>query len=500
MNPKSTARKERKLRWETQGKVNAESLDILIVGAGLSGITAGCRLKMSCPDKSFLILEAREAIGGTWDLFRYPGIRSDSDMYTFGFAFEPWTGEESIADGAEIVEYIRTTATKYGVTRHIRYGTRVLAASWNSDSARWTVRVRQGEEEKLYECRFFWVCTGYFSYQGGYQPQLPEMENYGGLVVHPQDWPEELDWSGQKIVILGSGATAVTLLPKLAEKAAHVTLLQRSPGYVAEVPRTDPWVARLTSLLPSRLAGWVMRWKGILYQSFLFRLARRFPELMKRLLRKGLSVHLSPATIEAHFQPAYNPWEQRLCIDTDGEYLKALRTESAAIVTDQVVGFDGPTVKLASGNSLEADIFITATGLVVELFGRIAVEVDGRPVNPHDHLLYKGAMLSDIPNLIFSLGYTNMSWTLKCDLTARYVCRLLRFMEEKGYSVFQPRLDDPEVKPEQLIDFSSGYLQRALPILPRQGSKAPWKLHQSYLADLLQTGVAPLDDGVMSFR
>lgn len=478
----------------------SEQMDVLIVGAGLSGITAGCRLRMSCPETSFLILEARDAIGGTWDLFRYPGIRSDSDMYTFGFAFEPWSGEDSIAEGPEIVEYIRTTAAKRGVTEHIRYGTRVLRARWCSEAGEWTVTAQTAEQERVYRCRHFWVCTGYFSYEGGYQPDLPDMERYSGRVVHPQEWPEDLDWSGREIVIVGSGATAVTLLPELAQTASKVTLLQRSPGYVAEVARKDPWVARLNSFLPERLAGWVLRWKGILYQSFLFRLARRFPNFMKKLLRKGLSVYFSPSTIDEHFQPDYNPWEQRLCIDTDGEYMKALQSDKADIVTDRITSFEGRTVRLHSGKTLKADILVTATGLVVELFGRIEVVVDGRPVRPQDHLLYKGAMLNDVPNLIFSLGYTNMSWTLKCDLTARFVCRLLNFMEKQGYSTFCPQLNDPEVEPEQLIDFSSGYLQRALPILPRQGSKSPWKLHQSYLADLLQTGLAPLDDGVMQFR
>lgn len=480
--------------------VVTDQIDILIVGAGLSGITAGCRLKMSCPEKTFLILEARDAIGGTWDLFRYPGVRSDSDMYTFGFAFEAWSGEDSIAEGREIVEYIRTTAAKHGVTEHIRYGTRVLRAQWCSEAQLWTVTARSGQQEQVYQCRHFWVCTGYFSYQGGFQPDLPEIERYSGRLVHPQEWPQDLDWSGREIVIVGSGATAVTLLPELAETAARVTLLQRSPGYVAEVARKDPWVPRLNKVLPAPLAGWLLRWKGILYQSFVFRLARRFPNFMKKQLRKGLSVYFSPSTIEKHFQPAYNPWEQRLCIDTDGKYLKALQSDKADIVTDQIAGFEGRTVRLRSGKTLEADILITATGLVVELFGRIAVEVDGQPVKPQDHMLYKGAMLNDVPNLIFSLGYTNMSWTLKCDLTARYVCRLMSFMDKKDFSSFCPRLNDPEVKPEQLIDFSSGYLQRALPILPRQGSKSPWKLHQSYLADLLQTGLAPLEDGVMQFR
>jgi monooxygenase len=475
-------------------------LDVLIVGSGLSGITAGYRLKSDRPGKRFLIMEARDRLGGTWDLFRYPGIRSDSDMYTFGFAFEPWQGEESVADGPAILKYIRDTARKYEIDCHIRYGHRVVRANWEPEDRCWRVEVETEDRKAVYVCQFLWVCSGYFSYQGGYQPDLPGQEDYSGLIVHPQEWPENLNYSGKKVVIVGSGATAVTLLPELAREAEHVWLLQRSPGFVAEVPRVDPWVARLKSFLPHQLAGWLLRWKGILYQSFLFRLARKFPTLMTKLLRRPLLAYFTKAEVEKHFTPNYRPWEQRLCVDTDGEYLSSLQSDRATILTDQIAGFEKKTVKLESGTQLEADILVTATGLVVELFGKIQMTVDGVKIQPQDHLLYKGAMLSDVPNMFFSLGYTNMSWTLKCDLTARYVCRLFTLMDKKGFRTCCPRLQDSQVRQVSLIDFSSGYLQRAMPFLPKQGSKAPWKLHQSYLADLIQTGIAPLEDGTMEFE
>ena len=474
-------------------------VDILVVGAGLSGVTAGCRLKKSCPETSFVIIEAREALGGTWDLFRYPGIRSDSDMYTFGFSFEPWKGDRSVADGPEIRRYIADTATKYGVDSHIRYESRVVKADWVSTEQNWQVVVCSKGKQTLFHCRFLWVCSGYYSYDGGYRPELPGLEDFKGRVVHPQEWPEDLDYAGQNVVIVGSGATAVTLLPALANDAGHVTLLQRSPGYVSEIPRVDPWVKQLNRILPYRLAAWLLRWKGVLYQSFVFWLARTWPTRVTELLLKPLAEQFNQSEIEEHFTPRYNPWEQRLCVDSDGEYLKALSSDRASIVTDRIAGFTERSVQTESGSELEADILVTATGLVVELFGKIELTVDGAAVKPADHLVYKGAMLNDVPNMIFSLGYTNMSWTLKCDLTARYVCRLIKFMSRNGFRTCCPRLSDPKVRPLPLIDFSSGYLTRATSILPRQGSKSPWKLHQSYLADLIQTEFAGLDDGTMEF-
>lgn len=474
-------------------------LDVLVVGAGLSGVTAAYRLKTECPEKTFLVVEARERMGGTWDLFRYPGVRSDSDMYTFGFPFEPWHGEKSIADGPDIRAYIKSTARKHAIEKYIRYRHRVLSARWSSSDRQWEVAVQTDADTVLYTCRFLWICSGYFSYEGGYTPSLPGLENFPGTVVHPQEWPQNLDYRNQRIVIVGSGATAVTLLPALAREAAHVTLLQRSPGYVSEIPRVDPWVVRLNAFLPHKLASWILRWKGILYQSFVFRLARKFPGRVARLLKEPLSTYFSPKEIERHFTPNYGPWEQRLCVDTDGEYLKALASDRASIVTDQILGFSECGIHLASGRTLQADILVTATGLVVELFGRIQIEVDGAKIEPSNHLIYKGAMLNDVPNMLFSLGYTNMSWTLKCDLTARYACRLIRHLDSRNARVFRPRIEDPEIRPVSLIDFSSGYLQRATAILPKQGSKSPWKLHQSYLADLVQTELAPVDDGTLEF-
>jgi monooxygenase len=475
-------------------------LDVLVVGAGLSGITAAYRLQSECPQKRFWVVEARNAVGGTWDLFRYPGIRSDSDMYTFGFAFEPWTGEQTVAQGETIRNYIQDTAEKHGLNRHIRFGHRLRKAAWSSDQAVWTVELEQRENTTTLTCQFLWMCTGYYDYHQGYTPPLPGLENFQGKVIHPQEWPEDFDYTGSRIVVIGSGATAVTLIPKLAQKAEHVTMLQRSPSYIAELPARDPWVSRLKRLFPPALAHWLLRWKGILYQTFVFQFARKWPQRMKKILLSGLPKHFSSAEIQKHFTPRYNPWEQRLCLDSDGEFFSALRTAKASVVTDKIETFTENSLLLQSGTELPADIVVTATGLVVKLFGNARLLVDDRPVDPSQHLVYKGTMLSDVPNMWFALGYTNMSWTLKCDLSARYVCRLLTFMDQKGHRICAPRVQDPKVEAERLLDFSSGYLQRANDILPKQGSKQPWRLHQSYLHDLVQTELGSLNDEVMEFR
>lgn len=477
-----------------------KSLDVLVVGAGLSGVSAAYRLKDSCPNQSFLVVEARARSGGTWDLFRYPGIRSDSDMYTFGFPFEPWSGPNTVAHGETIRDYVKTTLRKHDLDRFICYNHKLVAASWNSGEKRWQVIVESDKTRQTWTSRFLWLCTGYYDYEEGHQPDIPGLDRFQGPVVHPQHWPEHLDYDGQKVVVIGSGATAVTLVPALARSAELVTMLQRSPSYVSEVPSQDPWAGRLRKYLPLAVAAWLLRWKGVFYQTVVFQLARRFPEFFRRLLTKPWSQQFGEEFAQEHFNPRYNPWEQRLCVDSDGELAQALEEGRARIITDRISTCLLDGIELESGRKISADLIVTATGLKIQLLGASEITVDGRAVTPAEHLVYKGLMLDNLPNLFLSLGYTNMSWTLKCDLISRYVCRLLNFMEKGSLTTCRPIIQDSSVEPQELIDFNSGYFQRAGHLLPKQGNKGPWKLHQSYIHDILQTSFAPLRDGVMKFE
>jgi len=479
-----------------------EHLDVLIVGAGLSGIGAGCHLQEKCPDKTFAILEARESTGGTWDLFRYPGIRSDSDMYTLGYSFRPWEDAKAIADGSSILSYVRQTASDHGVDEKIRFQHRVVRAEWSTAEARWTVeaeRTDTGETVRL-TCGFLLTCTGYYRYDEGYTPEFEGIGRFKGRIVHPQFWSDDVDYAGKRVVVIGSGATAVTLVPAMAETAAHVTMLQRSPSYILSLPAEDPIANFLRRLLPAKVAYGLVRWKNVLLTMLSFQLSRRRPKLAKALLRKGLERQLPPGyDIDTHFKPRYNPWDQRLCLVPDGDLFEALCDGRASIVTDQIETFTETGLTLASGAELEADLIVTATGLNLIPMGGMQLAVDGREVEVPKTMGYKGMMLSGVPNLAVALGYTNASWTLKCDLTCEYVCRLLNHMDERGYRQCTPENRDPSVIAEPFIDFNSGYVLRAIDQFPKQGSKPPWRLYQNYARDILTLKFGALDDGAMVF-
>ena len=476
-------------------------LDVLIVGAGLSGIGAAHHLQERCPDKRFAIVEKRAAIGGTWDLFRYPGVRSDSDMYTLGYRFRPWTEAEAIADGASILRYIRATAEEAGVVGKIRFGHAVRRAEWSSADALWTVhgeRVDDGTPV-TWRARFLHVCGGYYRYDEGHRPEFAGEADFTGTLVSPQFWPEGLDVAGKRIVVIGSGATAVTLLPALAASAAHVTMLQRSPSYVVARPRRDPISRWLREHLPARLAYAATRWKNILLQAFFYRLARRRPEHVAQRIVAMAAEQLGPTCDAAvHFTPGYKPWDQRLCLDPDGDLFAAIRAGRASVVTDTIDRFTEGGVRLASGATLDADIVVVATGLQLNLLGDIALVIDGEQRRASDAMVYKGMMLSDVPNLALCFGYVNASWTLKADLTAEYVCRLLRHMDRRGAAMVVPRRD-ASVGVEPFLSFTSGYVQRASAILPKQGTRRPWRVHQNYFMDMLALRFGRIDDGVLRF-
>jgi cation diffusion facilitator CzcD-associated flavoprotein CzcO len=479
--------------------IETEHVDVLIVGAGLSGVGAACHLEANCPARTYAILEARDAIGGTWDLFRYPGIRSDSDMFTLGYSFRPWEEGKAIADGPSIRNYIRTTAHDHGVEEKIRFRHRVLHAEWSSDTARWTVgaeRIDTGEAVQL-TCSFLYGCTGYYRYDEGYLPHFEGRERFGGPIIHPQHWPEELDYEGKRVVVIGSGATAVTLVPAMAERAAHVTMLQRSPGYVVTLPAEDPISNVLRRWLPSKTAYAITRWKNVLLTMASFQLSRRRPELMKKVIRRGVLKHLPAGyEVDLHFNPSYNPWEQRLCLVPDSDLFEVLADGRASVVTDEVESFTETGVKLGSGAELDADVIVTATGLNLLLFGGIDLTVDGEPVDFSKRIAYKGMMICGVPNFAMALGYTNASWTLKCDLIAHYVCRLLNHMEEGGHEVCTPQPPHPSLATEPFIDFNSGYVLRSIEMLPRQGASSPWRLHQNWFRDVRLLKRGPVDDAM----
>jgi cation diffusion facilitator CzcD-associated flavoprotein CzcO len=478
-----------------------EHLDVLIVGAGLSGIGAAWHLQDRCPGKSYAILEARGELGGTWDLFRYPGIRSDSDMHTLGYRFKPWTRSKSITDGPSILEYVRETAREEGIEPKIRFHHRVVAASWSSEEARWTVEAERsdtGERVRL-SCDFLWTCSGYYRYDEGFTPRFEGEERFAGPVVHPQHWPEQLDYSGKRVVVIGSGATAVTLVPAMAEKAAQVTMLQRSPTYIASLPAEDRVATLLRRRLPDRAAYALVRWKNVLIQTIFFQLSRRRPELVKRLIRRGVQRSLPPGyDVDRHFKPRYEPWDQRMCLVPDGDLFRAISEGSAAVVTDTIASFTERGIALESGEELEADVIVTATGLNLLFLGGMGLSVDGEPVEIPSRMAYRGMMLSGVPNFAFTVGYTNASWTLKADLTSEYVCRLLNHMDARGYRQCVPEIDT-SVREEPLLDFTSGYVQRSLHEFPKQGSEEPWKLRQNYLFDIGTIRRGAIEDGSIRF-
>jgi len=481
---------------------SSEHLDVLIVGAGLSGIGAAHHLQKAFPWRSYAILEAREELGGTWDLFRYPGIRSDSDMHTLGYRFKPWTRAKSITDGDSILEYVRETAHESGIDRQIRFGHRVVRAEWSSEEVHWEVeaeRTDNGERVSL-TCNYLWVCSGYYRYDEGFTPEFEGSEDFKGKIVHPQHWPEDLDYSGKRVVVIGSGATAVTLVPAMAEQAAHVTMLQRSPTYIASMPAEDPIASRLRKLLPDRAVYPIVRWKNVVIQSLFYQLSRRRPRLVKKIIRQGVVRSLPPGyEVDKHFRPKYNPWDQRMCLVPNGDLFKAIREGSATVVTETIDRFTADGIKLDSGEELEADVIVTATGLNLLFLGGMELVVDGEPVELSKKMAYKGMMLNGVPNCAFTVGYTNASWTLKADLTSEYVCRVLAHMDAHGYRKSSPEISDPSIKEEPLLDFTSGYVLRSLHEFPKQGSKEPWKLRQNYVLDIRTIRRGAIDDGAMKF-
>jgi cation diffusion facilitator CzcD-associated flavoprotein CzcO len=466
---------------------------VIIVGAGLSGIGMAHHLQRRCPWATYTILEARGAIGGTWDLFRYPGVRSDSDMHTLGYSFRPWKDGQAIADGAKIRAYIEDTAREAGIDRHIRFGTRVKEANWSSNQANWTVETDGGP----LSCRFLVSCAGYYSYEEGHRPRWEGEESFEGAIVHPQFWPDDLDWRGKRVAVIGSGATAVTLVPAMAQEAAHVTMVQRTPSYVAARPSHDRIAAGLKRALPLTLSSGLTRWKNVLIQQFFFRMARRRPDKVKAKLVELVEKEVG-AEQARHFTPGYNPWDQRLCLAPDGDLFAAIRAGKASVATGEIERFTKTGLLLKDGTEIPADVIVTATGLKVELAGRVRLTKDGQPIHLVEAMAYKGLLFSDVPNFASIFGYTNASWTLKADLSAAFLCRLLNRMRQRAERIVVPRRD-PNVRERPFLDFTSGYVQRALPLLPKQGESGPWRLKQSYIADLMNLRFGRLQDGVLHF-
>jgi cation diffusion facilitator CzcD-associated flavoprotein CzcO len=477
--------------------------DVLIVGAGLSGIGAACHLQMHCPGRSYVILEGRETLGGTWDLFRYPGIRSDSDVHTLGYSFRPWTSPKAIADGPAILAYVRETAEAFGVDRRILYRHRVERACWSSEHARWTVEARNtatGERVK-FTCGFLFACAGYYDYDQGYTPAFPGRERFAGRVVHPQQWSDDVEYEGKRVVVIGSGATAVTLVPELARRAAHVTMLQRSPTYVVAAPARDRVADWMREHLPLESAHALTRWKNVLLTMALYQYCRRFPASARRLIvgqaRRALG---AKSDLARHFTPTYNPWDQRLCLAPDGDLFEALREGRASVVTDRIATFTERGILLESGQELPADLIVTATGLQLKFMGGVELEVDGRRIDPPSLVTYKGVMFSGVPNLAIAIGYTNASWTLKCDLSSQYVCKLLNHMDAHGYAWCCPRRTGQDGNETPILDLTSGYVRRSIDRFPKQGSSDPWRARQNYLRDLTLLKFAPVDDEAMEFH
>ena len=472
----------------TLATVASFDVDVLVVGAGLSGIGAACHLQERLPGTSYAVLEARETMGGTWDLFRYPGVRSDSDMFTLGYRFRPWNEEISIAEGPTILRYLRETAREHGIEDRIRYGVRVDRAEWSSRDARWTVHATRRGVPEVWTCRFLWSCSGYYRYDEGFQPVFAGVEDFreaGGSLVHPQHWPDDLDCTGKTVVVIGSGATAVTLVPALAATAARVTMLQRSPSYIISLPGVDRLAVTLRAKLPPRAAYQLVRWKNVLLTTGTYQLSRRRPELMKRLVKRAVTRRLPDGfDVGTHFTPAYEPWDQRLCMVPDGDLFRAIRDGKVEVVTDHVDRFTDRGIRLTSGRELDADVVVTATGLNLLPFGGVRLVVDGEEVRLPDTTAYLAMMLSGVPNFAYVVGYTNASWTLKADLVSGYVCRLLAYLRDEGYDTVVP-VPDADLEQRPFLDLDSGYVRRSLDLLPKQGSRTPWRLRQSYVRDLL---------------
>ena len=485
--------------------MTSEHVDVVVVGAGLSGIGAGYHLQTMSPDRSYVILEGRESLGGTWDLFKYPGVRSDSDMHTLGFSFKPWTEAKSIADGPSILKYLKQTVSQFGIDKHIRYGQLVTKAQWSTDDAQWTVTStnKATGATNTYTCSFLFMCSGYYSYKKGHTPEFTGRERFKGTIVHPQEWPTDLDYAGKRVVVIGSGATAVTIVPSMADKAAHVTMLQRSPTYMVSRPDHDVMANRMRKVLPEKMAYNLTRIKNTWRQQLVYNKTRTDPDKVKQLLLGGIKMELgADYDIAKHFTPSYNPWDQRLCLVPNGDFFKSMREGKASVVTDHITSFTETGIQLASGEHLDADIIVTATGLELVTLGEMDFFVDGNQVDFAKTWTYKGFAYSDIPNMASTFGYINASWTLRSDLTAEYVCRLLNHMRKKGVAQCTPRLreQDGSMKERPWIDgFSSGYMQRMMHRMPRQGDHEPWINPQNYRRDKKMFKHSPIDDGVMQF-
>ena len=485
--------------------MESEYFDVVIVGAGLSGIGAACHLQRDCPGKSYVILEGRDAMGGTWDLFRYPGIRSDSDMHTLGYNFKPWRESKAIANGPSILNYVHETATEHDIERHIRYRHRIVNAEWSSEEANWTLEARRSDTNQsvLVRCNMILMCSGYYRYEHGYTPEFKGRERFGGDIVHPQQWPEDLDYCDKAVVVIGSGATAVTLIPEIAKQAKHVTMLQRSPTYVISWPEQD-WIANiLRKVLPAKMAYAITRWKNITLQQWTYRRTRTSPDKVKRQLLKWVRKELGKDyDVDTHFTPHYDPWDQRLCLVPNSDLFVAIRSGKASVVTDQIETFTESGIRLQSGEELDADIIITATGLDLLVLGGVQFVVDGEPVDFARTVSYKGIMFSGVPNLVSTFGYINASWTLRADLTAEYFCRLVNHMDAGAYRQCTARLrsEDRAMQMQPWITgFSPGYMQRALDRLPKQGDREPWINPQNYRADKAMFREGAIDDGVLVF-
>ena len=474
--------------------------DVIVVGAGISGIAAGYNLKKSCQNKSFAILEARENIGGTWDLFKYPGIRSDSDMHTLGFRFKPWIHDKSIADGPSILEYLNETIDEYKLRNNILLNHKIKSANWNSDQSKWELVVEENNHTKNMTCNFLFLCGGYYSYTKPHMPSFKNEENFDGDIVHPQFWNEEIDYANKKIAVIGSGATAITIVPAIAEIAEHITMIQRSPTYVMSGPSEDKINKFLRKILPTKITYFLIRWKNILWQSFTFSMARKYPKRTKNKILELIREELGPDfDIEKHFTPTYKPWDQRICLVPDSDLFNSIKNKKASIVTETIKEFQSDGIMLDSGQKIEADIIITATGIELNSFNDINVTIDGGKVHPNERLTYKGMMLSGVPNFAVSFGYVNASWTLRADLTCEYVCRLINLMDKKGVLCCAPINDESAHGDDKLIDFTSGYFKRGLHMMPKQGNKAPWKNYQNYLRDIFAVRLFSIKDSNLNF-
>jgi len=483
--------------------MSSEHFDVVVVGAGLSGIGAGYRLQTLCPGKQYAILESRSEIGGTWDLFRYPGVRSDSDMFTLGYPFRPWKDAKVMADGPSILNYVRETAHEFGIEPHIRFQHRLHSACWSSNDLRWLLEIENKPTGKTmrWTCKFLYGCTGYYRYDSGYEPSYPDADRFRGIFVHPQKWPEDLDCAGKRVIVIGSGATAVTLVPAISRVAAHVTMLQRSPSYILSLPGHDSLVDLLRRFLPETVAHRIVRWKNILVSLGIYQLSRRAPNFTRRLLRQGVAKNLPKGyDVDRHFNPRYQPWDQRMCFVPDSDLFKAISAGRASIITDQIERFTEHGIALQSGPQLEADIVVSATGLQLLALGGVRLSVDGTPVDVARTFVYKGVLLSNVPNFAFCVGYTNASWTLRADLASTFICRLLNYMDRNHYSSCTPICDAARLEPKPLLNLTSGYVLRTSAHLPKQAARMPWQTRQNYILDWLTIKFSRIRDGVLTFR